>query len=240
MGTRIESLVGDWIGLLRLARGRFRSSADYQRFQIYQGRLVAAKLVELGICFSGSKVLDLGCGKGGYSYVMSKAGAEVVSLDFRRPRASLSEPFLMADALRTPFPSRSFPFVFCASLIEHVAEPVALTREISRLLTPDGAAYLSFPPFYSPVGGHQFKPFHLLGERWALRLSGRAKRSYAECYGDWGLYPVTIQKAREAISEAGLQITDESTRFLPINTARIPALGEFLTWHVEFLVTPRR
>ena len=27
-----------------------------------------------------------------------------------------------------------------------------------------------------------------------------------------------------------------TTRFVPINVARIPLLGEFMTWHVQFLV----
>jgi SAM-dependent methyltransferase len=237
MSKRAIDLGQDWLGLIRLARRRFRSKADYRRFQIYQGTLVISYLETQGFHFHGLRVLDLGCGNGGYSYVMAQAGANVISLDFRRPKVDVSGTWVLADASEIPFVSSSFPFVFCASLIEHVPDPVKLVQEIGRVLTPDGVVYLSFPPFYSPVGGHQFKPYHLLGERWALRLSRRNKESYAKCYGDWGLYPLSIRRVRQIIAEAGLEIQRESTRFFPLNLARIPALGEFLTWHVQFIVT---
>lgn len=238
MANGLVALGRDWFGLLCLAHHRFRSKADYRHFQIYQGKLIVDYLTEQGIRLQqGVKVLDLGCGNGGYSHVLAQAGAEVISLDFMRPKAGIPETFILADALETPFASCSFPFVFCASLIEHVPDPVKLVREIGRVLTPDGVVYLSFPPFYSPVGGHQFKPYHLLGERWGLRLSGRNKESYAKCYGDWGLYPLTIRRVRQIIAKAGLKIRRESTRFFPFNLARIPVMGEFLTWHVQFIVT---
>jgi SAM-dependent methyltransferase len=142
----------------------------------------------------------------------------------------------LADALRLPFAAGSFAFVFCASLIEHVPEPSQLLAEIQRLLPAGGSAYLSFPPFYSPVGGHEMKPFHLLGERWALRLSGHGATSYDTCFGDWGLYPLSIRRARRLIAAASLRIEHESTRFLPFNLARLPWLGEFLTWHLQFIL----
>ncbi len=101
----------------------------------------------------------------------TQIGADVISLDFRQPQMHLCRTLIGADALHASFSDESFPFVFCASLIEHVPEPIGLLTEIARVLTRDGSAYLSFPPFYSPVGGHQFKPFHLLGEQLALRLT---------------------------------------------------------------------
>jgi hypothetical protein len=108
--------------------------------------------------------------------------------------------------------------------------------EIKRVLDSDGFAYLSFPPFYTPVGGHQFKPYHLLGERWALRLSKQRADSYATCFGDFGLYPLTIRRVRKLIGATGLTIRHQSTRFSPVDVSGIPGLGEFLTWHVQFLL----
>jgi SAM-dependent methyltransferase len=192
-------------------------------------------LAEQGVGVHNALVLDLGCGSGGYSDAMARAGACVVSIDLHRPKASLPN-FVLADAVQLPFDAGSFSLVFCASLIEHVPEPSQLLAQIRRVLAPGGFAYLSFPPFYSPVGGHQFKPYHLLGERWALRLSGRKVDGFATACGDWGLYPLTVRRARQLFSEAGLKITHESTRFLPFNLARIPWLGEFLTWHVQFIL----
>jgi SAM-dependent methyltransferase len=228
-------MIREWLALLRLGRVRFRSEADYHRLQTYQGSLVIDYLEKQGIRLRDTRVLDLGCGRGGYSDALSDAGARVVSIDLKPPQQGLPA-LALADAVRLPFASTSFPIVFCASLIEHVPNPARLLAEIYRVLTADGSAYLSFPPFYTPVGGHQFKPFHLLGERWALRLSGHEGEAYATCFGDWGLYPVSIRRARGLIAGAGLKIWHESTRFVPINLARLPWIGEFLTWHVQFIV----
>jgi hypothetical protein len=47
---------------------------------------------------------------------------------------------------------------------------------------------------------------------------------------------MTVRRARQLIVEAGLTIRHESTRFFPFTVSRIPVLGEFLTWHVQFLL----
>jgi SAM-dependent methyltransferase len=229
-------MIREWVTLLRLARRRWRSNDDYRRFQIYQGNLLLNYLVEQGISIRDTEVLDVACGIGGYGYTMASAGAHVISIDLGRPKmVPLS--FVLADAVQLPFGSNYFPVVFCASLIEHVPDPAHLLAEIKRVLTPGGIVYLSFPPFYTPIGGHQFKPYHLLGERWALRLSGQEADSFATACGDWGLYPLTIRRVRQLISEAGLRIRHESTRYFPLNLARLPWLGEFLTWHVQFILS---
>jgi SAM-dependent methyltransferase len=226
-----------WVSLLRLARRRFQGWDDYHQFQVYQGQMVLDYLAKHGVSVRNAKVLDLGCGAGGYSRALASAGAHVVSIDLvRRPKTLPPPIFVLADAVRLPFTSGSFPMVFCTSLIEHIPHPDQLMAEIRRVLVPDGVAYVSFPPFFSPVGGHQFKPYHLLGERWALRLSQYKADGYATCYGDWGLYPLTIRRARQLIAADGLIIKHESTRFFPLNVARLPWLGEFLTWHVQFIV----
>jgi SAM-dependent methyltransferase len=162
---------------------------------------------------------------------------------------------VQADALQTPFRAGSIDFVFCASLIEHVPFPGDLMREIRRVLRTGGVCYLSFPPFFAPQGGHEFAPFHYLGERAALWLRKRAAppppwvremyaptenpRSFAEAYRGWGLYRMTISRARGLIRESGLAVTDMRPRYVWFNTAALPILGEFLTWHVQFLLVKR-
>lgn len=228
------SWLRDWIVLLKLSRQRFRSAAHYQQFQFYQGMLLVRFLQREKVNLE-QRVLDLGCGNGGYSQALHTAGAKVVSLDRLRPESPPAS-FIRGDALALPFADNTFPFIFCASLIEHVPHPHRLLEEIKRVLQPNGLAYISFPPFYSPVGGHQFSPYHLLGEQLAARLSGFRGERFATCFGDWGLYPLTIRRVRRMLEEAGLQVKNMSTRFSPLNVACIPLLGEFLTWHVQFIV----
>lgn len=229
-------MIGEWGKLLRLAHRRFRSDADYKRFQTYQGSLIVDYLTRHGISLEGVLALDLGCGNGGYGHALAKKGARVVSVDLQQPRTPLSD-LVLADAIYLPFESECFPFVFCASLIEHVRNPLQLLVQIKRVISPNGLAYLSFPPFYSPVGGHQFKPYHLLGEKLAIRLSGQKTEGFETAFGSWGLYPLTIRKARQLVADAGLGIEQESMRFSPLNLAKLPWIGEFLTWHVQFILS---
>jgi len=155
-----------------------------------------------------------------------------------------------------PLRDESVEIVFCASLVEHVAEPRDLLTEIERVLRSDGVCYISFPPYYGLIGGHEFSPFHYLGERIAIRLVRRhitklnwvrqlyrfpeRARSFSEVYSRWGLYRMTIHKFRRLLSRTGLVCLDISTRYMPVSFASWPLIGEILTWHVQFLLAKPR
>jgi SAM-dependent methyltransferase len=248
---------GEYITLLNLAKKRLRSEDDYRNFQAYQAKLIIKYYFEKhAITLNGKIVLDLGSGLGGYSQEMIKLGATIISIDLIQRLekwGGLHLP-IVANALYIPIRDETIDFVFCASLIEHVSDPFNLVKEIKRVLKSGGHCYLSFPPFYSIRGGHQFSPFHYLGERWALRLSRLFKKalpdwvikvyklsssppSFAEAYRNWGLFKLTIAEAARIIMNCnGLEIIDVSPRYLPLNTARWPLLGELLTCHVQFLI----
>jgi ubiquinone/menaquinone biosynthesis C-methylase UbiE len=228
----------DYLTLWQLARRRFDSGQDYQTFQQIQGRLLMVYFRSKGLSFQGQRVLDLGCSWGGYSQLFIAAGAQVVAIDIEAhaqvPDAVRSG-LVESNALTLPVRAGQLDFVFCASLIEHVPQPARLLAELYRVLRPGGRCYVGFPPFYSPAGGHQFKPFHLLGERVATALVGKGRYTFADLGGGWGLYRVTIGQVRRLLAETGLVIDDISTKFLPFSSARVPLLGEFFTWYVQFL-----
>ena len=235
------SIFKDYTNFYRLAKGRGKSNSDYVKFENFQAHLVLRKLKSKGVAFNGKSVLDIGCGRGGYSMEFLKEGADVTSLDITRENFQdiHGVKFVMADASKLPFKSLSFDMVFCSSIIEHLKEPKKLLVEIKRVLKKDGICYLSFPPFWSPVGAHQFKPFHYFGEKMAIRLARKfyKVRSYSSYDDEYGkLYMMTISKAKRLIRESGLRIISISTRHFPINVAKAPLLNEFLTWHVEFLL----
>ncbi len=246
--------MSEWKHLLALAKRRGESPDAYRQFQAHQGRMVLRRLEAQGVGIAGRRVLDLGCGLGGYTQALSERGARVVATDLSLPTLAglpAAWPRVCANALALPFADAAFDLVFCASLIEHVPDAPALLREIRRVARLGGHAYVSFPPFYSPRGGHQFAPFHLLGERVAtwMYLRTRARRipawqreiiaeggSYSRAYHGFGLHRVTIAAAKRWIADAGWDVVSLSTRFSPVNTALWPLIGEFLTWHAEFLL----
>ena len=78
---------------------------------------------------------------------------------------------------------------------------------------------------------------------WAQQLYAVNEQptSFAGIYADWGLFVMTIAKARRLIAKSGLRMLDQSTRYFPRSFARWPLLGELLTWHVQFLLqSPER
>jgi len=217
--------------------------------------MVAEYLTQHNVLLNQSRVLDLGSGLGGYTVEWQRLGGDVMALDLTTAPPVVRDagvPFVCADAQRLPFETETFDLVFCASLIEHVPHPNWLVGEIWRVLRMEGICYLSFPPFYTPRGGHEFSPFHYLGERLAFKLARRDRKiadwwytyynitpsahSFAETFQGWGLYRVTIWQARRWVQEAGFNIRDLSTRFIPVNLAAIPVLGEILAWHVQMLL----
>ena len=233
------------IKFIKLAKNRFNSKDDYVKFQQFQASWIINNLVNK-ITLADKVVLDLGCGTGGYSIELSKKVKKVYALDLNIPESFPKKENIIpikGDALNLPFKDNLIDFIFCSSLIEHISDQNKLIFEIYRVLKLRQFCYLSFPPFYSPVGGHQFKPFHLLGEKNAIILSRMFKsveaKDYATSFGNWGLYPTTISKIKKLAKRANFRIVDIRPRFLPVNIAKIPLLGEFLTWHVEFLLQKR-
>jgi len=242
----------DYQTFYRLRRKRNNSPADYFEFEEFQAELLVQYLKQRGVLDDGCLTLDLGCGLGGYIAALQKSGARVIGVDFNPPHNVASAPFAIADALRVPFSGDYFDLVICTNLIEHIPDPAELLREIYRVLKRNGVAYVSYPPYYSPKGGHHFSPFHLFGERfalWVARRRGLFKRekwlqekfptnpsSFAEAYGTWGLYKLTIARVQKEIRQMPFEILERSTRWLPIDFSGIPLLGELLTVHVQFLL----
>lgn len=242
----------EYWSLWRLARRRLNSEKDYREFQTFQAKQVARYLQEKGVQLYGKLCLDLGSGIGGYGLEFVRHGARVILLDLMQP-SLVNSPCMqiVGNGLAIPLQDETVDFVFCASLIEHVAEPIRLLNEIERILKCNGICYISFPPYYSPTGGHEFSPFHYLGERRALQIMRKRVRpewvqklynmpaqaeSFSEYFGKWGLYKMTIRRFRNLLKRVGFQCIDISTRYMPVSFARWPFLGEFLTWHVQFLL----
>lgn len=107
----------------------------------------------------GKKVLDLGSGDGSFTYVLAKAGAEVVGIDNEElgltyaaenlrsvdPHNNLKYSFKAASAYELPFESDSFDFIVCCDVIEHLNEPEKMLAEASRVLKDGGKFVLTTP-----------------------------------------------------------------------------------------------
>lgn len=85
---------------------------------------------------SGHQALDIGARDGHFSVLMADRFESVTALDLTMPQ--ISDPrvrCIQGNAQALPFPERSFDFVFCAEVLEHVPERMLadVCREIERV-----------------------------------------------------------------------------------------------------------
>ena len=228
--------------LTKVSAKRFRSFGDHINFQRFQANAVLEDLQSVFDIDENQLIMDFGCGTGGYSVVFSEVFKEVVAVDYRIQThlgSSDNITFLQADLVEFNA-SKQADIIFCASVIEHVENINGFLESIKRNLRVGGYLYLSFPPFYSPVGGHMVKPFHYLPEKLAINLAkklGRIRKKvsgYHDLMGDYGLFKRDIDSVTSMLKHNNFDIRLCKPRFLNINTTKIPVIKDILTWHAEF------
>jgi len=118
----------------------------------------------------GLDVLDVACGEGYGSHLISQHAASVVGIDLdpttinhateKYSQDNLS--FQVGDVLDLPLEDGRFDVIVCFETIEHVADHARLMMEFQRVLKPDGKLLLSSPDkaSYSDQTGYD-NPFHV-------------------------------------------------------------------------------
>src|SRR6266702_2252374 len=110
-----------------------------------------------------SRVLDVGAGSAPYREFFSHC--RYFTQDFARldPGQLLHGAYgdvdHVSDAASIPVEAGSFDAVICTEVLEHVAEPIKVVKEISRVLRPGGKLIMTAP---LGSGIHQ-EPFHFYG-----------------------------------------------------------------------------
>jgi SAM-dependent methyltransferase len=195
---------------------------------------------------AGRTVVDIGGGAGYFSAALRAAGAD--SYLFEPDRAELlkrgSAPpgAILADGFWLPVADASADICFSSNVLEHVPDPAGLIAEMVRVIKPGGLIYLSFTNWYSPWGGHEMSPWHLLGADFAAR---RYRRRYGRApkhqVGD-NLYRVHVGPTLGLIRARGdVEIVDQLPRYYPRwckFIVRLPWVRELVTWNL--LVIARR
>jgi glycosyltransferase involved in cell wall biosynthesis/2-polyprenyl-3-methyl-5-hydroxy-6-metoxy-1,4-benzoquinol methylase len=203
--------------------------------RLWDEAIKAARLPRLEAMLNGSgklggPILDLGCGRGGLSVALSAHGHRVVALDlrfrncavtgWRGQRYGLAVPAVASVGERLPFPDASFPAVCCLEVLEHVADPLQLLREIRRVLAPGGACALTVINRW----GHLDPHYHLWGinflpRSWARRyieLRRRTTRSYRDCQTLDERHYYSFRAFRRRAAEIGFQMVDPEVPERPL------------------------
>ncbi|MFC7534495.1 alpha-(1-_3)-arabinofuranosyltransferase family protein [Actinoplanes sp. GCM10030250] len=229
-----------------------RSVALFQAFLVEQSdpdrfysALAADSVRQLRsyVSLKGARVLDVGGGPGYFSSEFRKAGATYLGIDpavgdFAAAGATVSG-MVRGSGTALPIRTGSLDVTYSSNVLEHVADPEAMLDEMVRVTKPGGTIYVSFTPWWSPHGGHETGPWHLVigghrARRRYQRIHGREpKNRYME-----SLFPIsaarTMRWARTARRAGAVTVIDVLPRYHPgwaRWVASVPILRETLTWN---------
>lgn len=203
-------------------------------------KLAARTIAELDVDPAGARVLDLGCGTGHNSAALRAAGAEVVALDLDPALAAMSHakhdglPATAGDATALPFADGAFDGLFCSNVLEHVPSVPLMLDEVARVLRPGGWAWISWTNWWSPWGGHNITPLHLLGPSLGPKVWNRLFGVPPKNVPGEGLFPTYVGETLERIDAmSDLTMLDARPRYYPSQRwiLRVPGFREVATWN---------
>lgn len=117
----------------------------------------------LGQPLRGLRVLNVGCGTGGFNVAAQRAGASTWGIDANDDAIRICElwralgaggRYALAAAEALPFPDGAFDLVYCHSTLEHVEGVEAAVGEMVRVLRPGGAVLLYAPNAWALYENH--------------------------------------------------------------------------------------
>lgn len=116
-------------------------------------------------------VLDIGCGAGHGSNMLSKKYKKVYGVDIseeaiqyaKKNWAADNIEFVVGSAMDIPFPDNSFDTISAFEVFEHLDDWRKFLSEIKRVLKPRGVVYISTPnkTLYSPGTKKPINPHHV-------------------------------------------------------------------------------
>ena len=229
---------------------------SYFDYQYSVARDVVIPWLDPHVSFAGLAVGDFGCHEGGVlqalreiAGIASGIGFDVDEDSVRRSAFEQDSRFrlVLGDILDVDAARYKFDLILLRDVIEHTPNPVAILEKAKTCLRDGGHIFVSFPPYYSPFGGHQheagngvrFVPFiHYVPDGLFYHLSRFRDTPYMSAESTLAdirsvrQTRLTLSKAERAFEEAGLRIeTQEFFLFRPEFQVRYG----LSSWSVPFI-----
>jgi SAM-dependent methyltransferase len=176
---------------------------------------------------SVGSVLDLGCGQGAlgraygpHTWYADKERSDLI------PKTNFARVDL--DLPSSEWGISGFGLVLCSNVLEHLRHRKQFLEGLWRVGRPGGAIFLSFTPWLSPWGGHEFSPWHYFG-----------KTAGANHQLGHNLFKTGVAQVLSEIRQCGrYEVLKVAPRFYPefAAIARVPILREFATWNLAVLL----
>ncbi|TAL48078.1 class I SAM-dependent methyltransferase [archaeon] len=151
----------------RVMPGNFSSKEEYI---IYLRHLFAYEFAKSNIP-KNSSVLEVGCGEGYGTSMLSKSVAKIIGIDPDKDTISHASEkygsgnctFSAYDGTKIPYDDGTFDAVVCFQVIEHVKDDAGFISEINRVLKSGGILILTTPnkALRLKVGQKPWNRFHV-------------------------------------------------------------------------------
>ena len=250
---------------------------SYFDYQYSVARDVLIPWLDPHVSLAGLAVGDFGCHQGGVlqglrevAGIGSGIGFDVDEASIRRSPFEPNARFrlVLGDISEVDAAHYKFDLILLRDVLEHTRDPVAILEKARACLTQRGRVFVSFPPFYSPFGGHQhemssgvrFLPFiHYLPDVLLYSLSRFRETPYMSAESTRADIKsvrqtrLTLSKAERVFDRAGLRIEMQefflfrpefriryglSSWQIPL-VHRVPIVREIATLGAFYLLAPK-
>lgn len=206
----------------------------YWKYQYELGKESISPYLSEHKCFKkGDRVCEIGSAEGGVLHSLIVDGAEYgLGTDIAESRiiagaeiskaAELNVEYSLHNILsEEPKPEwvNSFDIAMLRDVIEHLDNTFLALKNISKILKPSGVLFITFPPYYSPYGGHQHTlagnfftklPYiHLLPNFIFHRLIRSGRENDIGEVKRLQTIKLTAKKLKSAAEKAGYEIMNE-------------------------------
>jgi SAM-dependent methyltransferase len=180
---------------------------------------------------AGSLILDVGAGSCPYRRLFSHC--EYRAQDFSELQPSqlrhggYGSIDYVCDAAAIPVEDRTFDAILCTEMLEHVPDPLAVVRELSRILKPGGRLLLTAPlgsgihqePHHYYGGYTPYWYYHFLSKLDFERIDVRANGGSLKFFSQESLRFLSLSRPFKSIGFIS------SLHWLPIWLILLPLLG---------------